>query len=1021
MAIIGTAVAGALFAEGTIAFTLTAGIVDLGLSVGLSYVAKALMGNQQQATTTGNSGKLSTGGAVPRTFMAGVGQTAGSLVYVGTWGKDGKTPNAYLTFVIALSDYPVTSLEELWIDSVKVTIDYSDTSYGEQGFPVTEYATEDGDNNHLWVKFYDGSQTAVDGFLVEKFGAHPSRPWKAASVGKGVAYAVVTCQWNDKLFSGYPKFNFVLKGLKTYDIRKDTTVGGNGAQRWADTATWEWSDNAAVVAYTVIRGLSYGGHWFYGLQNADRSRLPYPEWSLAANDCDVAITNNDGSTEAQYRIGGEIPIGTKLSDTIQSFLTGCNGRLSEVGGIYKLRVGAASDPVGSFSDDDILSTEDQTASPLIALTDKINGITAKYPEPNQIWAQFDAPPLYNAAFEAADGNRRLLTNVNYDLVPYQRQVQRLMQSALNEHRRARKHTVMFAPWARCLEPGDVLLWTSARWGYDAKLVRADQLSLQPNGDVQVQFTEVDPTDYDWHPATDEKTPNYGSLTLEPPAPQQIVGWQAIPYTIYDDDGVARRPGIAVLYEGDLVDVQSVRVQVRRPGQTDLDFDGTIPYGDPATNPNPVQAALSGNWPPNSKFEVRGKFLPYSSRATLWSNQDVDGSEGPWLAVTTPDVRLSGLDIYDGIIDLPQLSQTVKDLQAYVGQQARDLQDQLLAIALGTSDQDLSNFSDKQTLRTELRSTADGITAAYTQAIVVATGPDSALVAQITSLQAEIDDAIAAANQSFSSQVTDLGGAFSVAADAITSVQALVDGVSADATFRASAGYTPGAGYSARIGLEARVGSGDAYKAAGIYFDVSSTSARVLIETESFVVVDPTGAALKPLVFQDGVLTLTGLRVDGANIVNLQVDWANITNINIDSATIGVATILESNISFGALTDQGGGGFSGTWTIDNQANAPQVDGWYTICTATVAQSIAGGLVSVSGSWNFANATDKNWRIWRSDGVVIDTYSRSGSSHDVSRFVIDNNPTTTPGLTYHFQSYGGGGLGGTVNLKALYWKR
>src|SRR5690606_29089824 len=123
------------------------------------------------------------GGDNPLSFIVGTYATAGTLEYVNTWGREGKTPNAYLTMVISLSDLPVTALRpRLWVNGEACTIDFSDTSY-EQGFPVQEFLT-DGDNNHLWVKFYDGTQTSADSFLLSKFGGDAERPWQADMIGR---------------------------------------------------------------------------------------------------------------------------------------------------------------------------------------------------------------------------------------------------------------------------------------------------------------------------------------------------------------------------------------------------------------------------------------------------------------------------------------------------------------------------------------------------------------------------------------------------------------------------------------------------------------------------------------------------------------------------------------------------------------------------------------------------------------------------------------------------------------------
>src|SRR5690606_34170432 len=173
---------------------------------------------------------------------------------------------------------------------------------------------------------------------------------------------------------------------------------------------------------------------------------------------------------------------------IEAMLTGCQGRLTETGGTYKPFVGEPNAPVMAFSDPDIISTEEQTFTPFYGLEDTINGIQATYPNPSEGWNDKTAPPLLRSDLEALDGNRRLMANVTLDMVPYGGQVQRLMQSALREAQRARRHTITMGPEFWVLEPGDYVTWTSARNGYVTKLFRVDGIADQPDLNVLLDLT-----------------------------------------------------------------------------------------------------------------------------------------------------------------------------------------------------------------------------------------------------------------------------------------------------------------------------------------------------------------------------------------------------------------------------------------------------------------------------------------------------------------------------------------------------
>ncbi len=160
-----------------------------------------------------------------------------------------------------------------------------------------------------------------------------------------------------------PTFQWIVDGTPLYDPRNDDTAGGAGDERWDDPSTWSLKSDNATLIYNIIRGIRYGGNWLYGGQNLSASRLPFGSWAAAANECDADIDLAGGGTEKQFRVAGEIALSTQPVDAIETLLRCCNGRMAEIGGIYKIVVGGPGAPVASFGDDDILVTEDQEFDP----------------------------------------------------------------------------------------------------------------------------------------------------------------------------------------------------------------------------------------------------------------------------------------------------------------------------------------------------------------------------------------------------------------------------------------------------------------------------------------------------------------------------------------------------------------------------------------------------------------------------------------------------------------------------------
>jgi Putative phage tail protein len=621
-----------------IGVTLTAGTVltaaltfvwTTAVGLGLSYLAASL--NKPAAAAEqvvgGTSGKLAAGGAVPRSFVVGRAMTAGSLAYDNTFGTAGNTPNAFFVQVISLSDLPVTGLAGLFVNGAAVTWNPGATP-GPDGIAIPEYTAAGVE--HLWVRFYDGTQVAADARLVALFGADPDRPYSNRRIGTGIAYAVVTALVNADLFTGFPQVKFVLDGVKLYDRRHDSTAGGSGAQRPDDPATFAFTANNAVIAENILRGIRYGGAWLYGAQTVTAAQLPSAAWFAAANECDAAVALAGGGSEPQFAAGGEIRFDQQPADALDELLKGCNGRLAEIGGVYKLRAGAAGAAVFSFTDADILSSEAQSFEPFPSLAQTVNHVTAKYVSPAEGWTVKDAPPLEDADLEAADGGRRQSVDVAYGFVTSGTAVQRLMKAERDTQRAFRKHALPMPPEAFVLEPLDVVSWTSTRNGYVNKtfeIVTGDDLS---NLNMGLALKELDPNAYDWVPADDEHPVSDGPIAMLRPPAQGIIDPFAEPYTLTRPDGVARA-AIRIGWDPAVTDCDGVRYEVRLAAGATVVLRGE---GDAH-----VLAAgaviVSQNLLPATAYQARVQYRPASDRAVSWSG---------WLDVTTPTVLVKQAEL-----------------------------------------------------------------------------------------------------------------------------------------------------------------------------------------------------------------------------------------------------------------------------------------------------------------------------------------------------------------------------------------
>ncbi len=990
---------GAAFAA-TTAGAVVSYLIGAVIAYGVSLLSQALLGEEEQARTQGVKLTVQMGDDKPMSFIAGTTATAGKRKYIGAWGKDGKTPNAYLTDVIEIANLPVPGLPGFWVDDQKVTVLWGEAPT-EQGWPVAEYRVNGKD--YLWFKYYDGTQTVADPFLLNKFGADPDRPYEPEMIGRGCPYFIATARLNSELFPNQPTYLCEPSVPAWYDVRKDSTAGGSGTQRWNNPATWAPSDNPVVIIYNIIRGVYYGSEWVYGGQNLPAFRLPASNWIVAANECDRLIPLAGGGFEKQFRCGTEITCDMEPLSVIEKLKKACNGRVAEVGGIFKILVGAPGAAVYSFSDGDILVTKGQSFTPFPGLDATYNGIEATYPEPLEKWATKDAPARYSSALEAADGNRRLASGVTFEAVPFPVQVQRLMKLLLEEDRRFRVHSFYLPPDAWTLEPNDVVSWTSVRNGYVNKKFLVVRIDGERSMNQLVVLKEIDPSDYDW--STDEQVP----VSVGPVGPivnpsHPMFGWQALPAIFFDASGNARRPSIEVFYAGDQDGVDRVRVKVFLKEDGSLAFDGEIPYDAPLDQQ--YSTVLNGVFLPNALYQVQGIFVSNIGKNFFWSGL---------IDVTTPDVRLGSDDIYPGGLVDAVLSGLGKHLE-WLAEGTHYARDELDRLNLIVTDAGAQSTRDKKELLAEVGSA----NAKYSNEILVVAKANEAAVIRLEELNAAITDpetgltANANAIDSLSVVVTDIDGDLTAVANAVTSLTTTVGRFSATGLFRTTVEATA-AGAIATIGLSVSAsGGGATSQAAMILSALAGGLSEIGFLADRIYMVNGANKR-RPFIFSGGVLYLDDVRVTSLSALS-----ATLGNVDISNAIIGNLIVGTSNLGIDSVTGEDSS--SGTSTVGSPTskvvNMPTPQRSLVQLTWSISVHNSSPITPATATVRVVNVSNGAVLFQRHYGMgPDDSVGASDQTFFFGQNVAGNNTFQVQLIT----SSGAFSGSATSTLRYLYWKR
>ncbi|HEY0011551.1 MAG TPA: carbohydrate-binding protein [Allosphingosinicella sp.] len=399
----------AFMAAGTIAGAIGVGVAIAGISlatvltvvgVGLTGVGLFMLSKKMSkpgSTQNQLNLKLDTQAPVPVAY----GRTAsgGYLTYRDTYGAK----NKYLAMVAVLSaGGPIDAIESFYASDYLVNF---------SGTPTTAAATATGispDNgksklykNKLRMRYQLGDapasltpSTAIGDTL-------PGNPGKLS----GLAHAVMRLEHDQDAFpQGVPKPLWVIRGVRLYDPRLDSTYpGGSGSHRVNDPTTWAYSENPYLAALNWTLGRYANGKRVYGI-GANWDEVDVAAFVTGANVADAnnwkvggVVTTNDDKFAVLGTIlqtGGGVPItrGAQISCVVNTPLTS----------VFTVE---EADVVGEI---EVVNTT--------SWRDRINTVTPQYREPSQFWNIISGEIVTSATYVAEDGGEQKSQEVEFPLV-----------------------------------------------------------------------------------------------------------------------------------------------------------------------------------------------------------------------------------------------------------------------------------------------------------------------------------------------------------------------------------------------------------------------------------------------------------------------------------------------------------------------------------------------------------------------------------------------------------------------------
>jgi len=798
-------------------------LVGIGLNLVGNMLAKKKRG--QNNNLGGTNLNLSYGGAQGRQIGVGLYATAGQEIFACAYGEANKT----FARVVQLSDFTIDSVSRVLIDDEWCNLTGNNNS--PQGHTITGKHAD-----YIRIKIYRGlSGQAADPYLMSQAGGQ----WTSKHKGTGLAYAIVYVTYDQEKMNSIPQMLFECKGV-CYDPRRDSTVGGNGGQRWNSPNTWGYSDNPIVQAYTYSRGFYRSGELIMG-KGMPASDLPLGAWMQAMNVCDEIEGNNK-----RYRAGMLFHAGDGVQhrDNLEPIINACAGALVErVDGDVPL-VGITQSIVATLSWEDLIVDASHSYRPKRSRSELVNAVHGTYNDPERSWEAVAYPAQTDAGALTADGERHA-TQVDFKAVFDGSQAARLARSALRENRYQKLRTVTVRPRWIVLEVGDWIDLDDKI--YDKTRYRVIVRSLAPLGEkgarnVTLTLQEVGAGMYDETVVIPELPTN-----MPAPVPQYQSfpdGFSVAPAQVTAADNTRKIPvfDVSWLLPTD-VTVTGIKIEYWQTSAPDKKLETVVDRQKTAVR-------LQG-FAPDTAYTFRSTFITEPQRTTLWSAQ----------------ITLNA-GAEEFIVDREKILEELAEFNAWASVDLRALRDKEQFFGLVSAEALTNSYLNTQSLKRALSTSLGNARAEYSEMITVATSETKAVADKVEQLKVSFGNDLATTKNQMQTSINQVDGKTVANAAAITGLQTQMGDVSASISIKAQTSTSPGDNW-ARYGVMVKTASGNQWSTGAFYIDVKNNQSRVVVQANDFIVTNGSMNAA-PLSFANGVLRLNAADIGTVTAGNINI-------------------------------------------------------------------------------------------------------------------------------------------------------
>jgi hypothetical protein len=525
------------FAGSGITATVANAVVYIAASaaIGQALAKKALDG-----LSSGSPLQMSRDPAPVARVIYGECRVSGPIVFAETQ-DDGDQKNDDLYLVILLACHEVAVIGPTYYrDDTPLTLDGSNAAIGDLATYYKAYP-------HLGT-----SAQTVDTVLDAL-----STAWASDCRLRGLPYVFWKLKHSTKYMGAVPNLSCIVRGRLCFDPRNDATawtdnpalclldyltntefglgadltdeideasfiaaanacdeevgLAGGGFTVTGDTTSG--SASIEVASFAALAGLAVGMS-VEGTGIPAGAKIAYieadtlldPVFILTAN----ATATNTGTVldvaavEKRYRCGAVFDTDAEPATIIEQMVASMAGELYYSGGRWICHAGAARTGTVTITDDDLAGAQSiRTRDPLRDTCNRVKG-TFTFPGDHYVAREF--PAVVNATYLAEDDGQELWRDLALPWVQSAGQAQRIAKITLELARQDITHGVRCKLTTAKLRAGDIVLRTSARYGWTEKPFRVVSYRLAEEGGgegaapallVDLDLREYSAAAYDW--------------------------------------------------------------------------------------------------------------------------------------------------------------------------------------------------------------------------------------------------------------------------------------------------------------------------------------------------------------------------------------------------------------------------------------------------------------------------------------------------------------------------------------------